>query len=701
MKQLTRLLVLVALVVPVVARAESPIGFRQLVTVHPVAVQQGTEREIIIRSNLTLDGAYSVFFDKPGIVMTYAETEKKEAALQGRGTPGQPYKFKATVPADQEPGVYEVRVATDRAVSSASHLLVTEYPVIEEQKSNDTRETAQAVPIPSAVCGVCEKPEDVDFFKITGKAGQRVTFQIYAQRVTEAVHSMQSGAVYLMDSILTLYGPHGQVVAQNDNFIGGDSFIEVTLPEDGDYLLEVRDARYIGNPKYVYCVEISDRPFAHAVLPLAVQQGTSATAEIIGKMPEGFQQTSLIAAADEAEGWKTLRIETPAGLTNAVPLLVSPHPQIVRPADNTSLASAAPLTLPVGVSAKFSNPDEVHYYSFEAKAGTCYLFEVQSHQLGYALDSTIVIYDASGKKISEADDGLQTKDSKIYFRAPANGTFIVAIHDLHGRSGDRYVYHLKAEPSGPDFAVHGEYYYAMLAPGTRMMWFARVDRLNGFKGPVTIEVEGLPEGVTYTPITIPEGMNHCGLVLSASDVAPIGASLVRVIGKAEIPDADGNPQTVVRRGRVTCELQSRGGSQVRWPIQTQLVGVVKPMDLLSVTAEPAEITLKPGEKAEIKVKVKRKEGFKDGVTLAMSFDYFSTVFGQQLPPGVKMSSASKARLSGDVEEGTIILEADEKAMPVENLPIAAMARVSISFSITTNYASNPLSLTVLPADAKK
>ena len=695
-------LVLLTLAAPGLLHAESPIGFRQLVTVSPVAIQRGTERTLTIHSNLTLDGAYSVLFDKPGIAMTYAETEKLEAALQGRGTPGNPYRFKTVVPAAQPLGIHEVRVATDRAVSSASHLFVTDYPVLEEQPNNDTRETAQPVQMPVTVCGVCEASEDVDFFKFTGKAGKRVWFEMYAQRVTEAIHSMQGGAaVYLMDALMTLYGPHGQVLAQNDNFYGGDPFLEVTLPEDGDYFLEVRDARYIGNPKYVYCVEISDRPYVHAVFPLAVQSGTTANVEVVGQMPSGFEQTPLTTSPGEPEGWKLTSLDTPQGRTNQFPVLISPHPQMVAPAGITSREKAAALTLPVGVSGRFTELDEVHHFAFNATAGRYYLIEVDSQQRGYALDSVLAIYDATGKKLQEADDGLQTKDSKLYFKAPADGTYTIAVSDLHGRSGPRFLYHLRVEPSGPDFAVHGEYYYAMLSPGSRVIWFARVERLNGFDGPVEMQIEGLPQGVSLTPVTIPANMNHCGLILSAAADAPINASLVRVSGKAVIPDLEGKPQTVIRNGRVTCELQTQGGGQARWPIATQLVGVVQPMDLLKVEAEPAEITLKPGEKAEIKVRIERKPEYKDAVTLAMVFDYFQSVMGDQLPPGVKMSPGSKFRLSGTATEGTVILEADAKAVPVERLPIAVLARVSISFSITTNYASNPLSLTVLPAEPAK
>ena len=62
-----------------------------------------------------------------------------------------------------------------------------------------------------------------------------------------------------------------------------------------------------------------------------------------------------------------------------------------------------------------------------------------------------------------------------------------------------------------------------------------------------------------------------------------------------------------------------------------------------------------------------------------------------------MSSDSKARLAGNVVEGTIILEAatgDGAPKPLKQFPIAVMGRISMSFSISTNYASNPIHLTI-------
>ena len=150
--------------------AEKKIGFRQITIVEPVAVQRGTSQSVTLRSNFTLNGTHSVFFDRPGVTMTFAEKEPKDAPRRGRGSDGTPFLFDVTASPDALPGVLELRVATDQAVSSVSHLKITDFPVVreDEKKVNNTRDDAQPITVPAAICGRVERFEDVDFFTFEG-----------------------------------------------------------------------------------------------------------------------------------------------------------------------------------------------------------------------------------------------------------------------------------------------------------------------------------------------------------------------------------------------------------------------------------------------------------------------------------------------------------------------------------------------------
>ncbi len=686
----------------------SQVGFRQLTIVHPAAVQRGTQVELEIRSNFTLDETLAVFSDPPGLKFTFLEEKPKPAPRRGRASKGTPFRFRCEVPSDQPAGEHELRVATAQAVSSVTQVHVTDFPVVlEETKANDTREQAQPVKLPVTVAGICERMEDVDCYAVELKQGQRFVAEVFAQRVTHKIHGMvvRGPRIYLMDPLLSLYDAEGRLLAACDNRFGPDPILEFEVPADGTYYLELRDARYAGDPRYAYCIELSTRPHRLATFPLAVQEGQTVSARAIDLKGRLREEVSLVGdpwpkgqrrrRADEPLRAR-VRAQAEGQATNELAYLVSPLPQAVEPeGDHGGWEKAAALEWPRGISGRLSRADEVDFYAFEAKKGQAYAFEVYAKRLGFPLDAVLEIYDAKGRLIVEADDHPieKTKDSRLYWTAPADGRYCVAVRDLHDRGGEDFYYYLEGRPAEPDFEVRGEYYYAMLAPGTRMIWFVDIARYHGFDGPVTIEVDGLPEGVTQTPITVPPTMKRAAVILSADKSAPLGAALVTVRGRATIGEGEA-AREVVRDGYVTCEQQGSGGGQARWPIRTQIVGVVKPMDLVEVVAEPQELKLAPGEKAELRVRIRRREGFKDGVTLAMSFDYFSTKFGEQLPPGVTVAPGSTARLTGDQLEGKIILQAAKNATPVERLPIAVLARVAITFSITTNYCSNPVYLTV-------
>ncbi len=684
------------------------VGFRQLTIVHPVAVQRGTTVELEIRSNYTLDDTRAVFSDPPGLRFTFLEEKPKPAPRRGRASKGTPFRFRCQIPQDQPTGEHELRVATGQAVSSVTQLHVTDFPVIPEKKEpNDRREQAQKVQLPATVSGICERSEDRDFYAFDLKAGERLTAEVFAQRVTHKIHGMvvRGPRIYLMDPLLSLYDAQGRLVAMSDNRFGADPIIQFEAPADGTYYLELRDARYAGDPRYAYCIELATRPFRLATWPLAVQAGKSVTAAALDLRGEPAEEVSLVGdplpqtqrlhrAGEPRRG--RVRVQVGGTSSNEIPYLISPFPQMVEPdGRHGSREEAVGLTLPRGVSGRLAQKDEIDFYRFEAKKGRSYAFEIYSRRIGFPVDSVIELYDDKGKLVTETDDHPveKTKDSRLYWTAPADGTFFVAVRDLHDRGGSDFLYYLDAREANPDFEVRGEYYYAMLAPGTRMIWFVDIQRYHGFAGPVTIEIEGLPEGVSQTPLTVPPAMKRAAVILTADKNAPIGSALVTLRGKGTIGEGE-DSREIVRDGYVTCEQQGSGGGQARWPIRTQIVGVVQPMDLVEVVAEPTQVVLKPGEKAELKVRIKRREGFKAGVTLAMSFDYFSTKFGEQLPPGVTVAPGSTARLTGDRLEGKIILQAAKNAEPVDRLPIAVMARVAITFSITTNYCSNPIYLTV-------
>ena len=79
------------------------------------------------------------------------------------------------------------------------------------------------------------------------------------------------------------------------------------------------------------------------------------------------------------------------------------------------------------------------------------------------------------------------------------GDYVVSIRDLTWSGGPGYAYRLFASPLGglpPDFAVRFLPDAPRLHRGGNAKFWCEVERTAGYKGEVTVTLEGLPAGVT-------------------------------------------------------------------------------------------------------------------------------------------------------------------------------------------------------------
>ena len=144
-----------------------------------------------------------------------------------------------SLPADLAEGSVAVEVVTP--TGTATHQLLVARGVITEKEPNDGYRQAQALTLPARVDGVISAPQDVDVFRFTGKAGQKIVAEVLAAR-----HGSP------LDGLLTLVDDRGAILASNDDAEGADPKIDFTLPRDGVYYLSLIDALDQGGPSFVY-----------------------------------------------------------------------------------------------------------------------------------------------------------------------------------------------------------------------------------------------------------------------------------------------------------------------------------------------------------------------------------------------------------------------------------------------------------------
>jgi hypothetical protein len=154
-------------------------------------------------------------------------------------------EIELTAPAALAPGSYEFKLVHDGADSPTGRIYIDEpMPEIEEKEPNDSFRQPQALTaVPVAILGRLDK-DGVDVYRIQGRAGESWHFEVIARR---------AGADF--EPVLRLRDPHlTPIRAAIDQ--GEDCAIDVTLPSDGPYLLELFDGDNRSSPAYFYRLRV-------------------------------------------------------------------------------------------------------------------------------------------------------------------------------------------------------------------------------------------------------------------------------------------------------------------------------------------------------------------------------------------------------------------------------------------------------------
>lgn len=679
---------LVVAVTPVAAQTAYPM----LMSLEPVAAQVGQTSEHTVKSRYNMFGAYQVLVTGQGVTGEVVPPEVKE----GEKPDMQSLKVRFTVAPDAQPGVRDFRLATPQGASTLGQLVITTAPVLVEQANNDTRETAQAITIPQTVCGGIEKAEDVDVFRFTAQAGQSLSFHVRSMRLQDRIHDLQAH----VDPIIELKNAQGSTLAASDNFYFGDPLLHYRFELAGDYYLQIRDVRFQGNTYWQYCIEITDRPFITNVHPLGVAAGQTTRLELVSYPPMPAP-AFLQVPAREAAPMPTSNLFS--GALSMAPLVVSDLPVAVeKEGENGSPEQAQKVTLPAGISGRIGAESDLDCFRFVALKGERYSFEVQARRQESQLDSHLRILDVQGKQLAINDDlrrGRRTyADSWIEnWTVPADGEYVIEIRDLHLRGGADFVYFIRADRTLPLFELYADTDKTQLTPGTSGVIFVRSIRKYGFDGEIQLGIRGLPPGVTASCGKILAGKGEDGcIVLTAAPDAALAAANVEIYGTATWTEPSGSTRTLTSTAESYQETYQPGGGRGHWPVQMHTVAIGAASDVRSVELSTYEITLKPGESKRIDIKLQRAEGFDKNVTLDVTYNHLSQIFGNSLPPGVTIDSKnSQTLLTGKNSEGHITLTAAADAAVATRQQACVMANVSLNFVMKSTYASAPVWISVV------
>lgn len=262
------------------------------------------------------------------------------------------------------------------------------------------------------------------------------------------------------------------------------------------------------------------------------------------------------------------------------------------------------------------------------------------------------------------------KDSILLFDPPADGTYIARVEDVRGLGGERFGYHMVVRPARPDFAVSLQTSNPNIPRGGAVAVPVEVRRIDGYRGPVEVWVEGLPTGITATSAVIEEDQYVADLLFMADDSAPPfpGGNWI-VKARAQIGES---PSDVVEH------TLDPGGPSGGWI-------TVTPEPNLMVTFRPERVVIRPGETVEMTLAVERRNGFRGRVPIDV----------RNLPFGVRVLhiGLNGVLVTEDQIERSIFLYAEPWVRPMER-PFYAVAKCEPA---GTDEGSPPIPLVVLPA----
>jgi hypothetical protein len=471
-----------------------------------------------------------------------------------------------TLAADAEPGRRELRVETPRGISNPLAFCVGRLPEFREQESEPAFDpqdfleglvrypprTETSITLPAVVNGqiIPREPYMVHYSseRFTPGAADRFRFEARQGQQLVIAAAARELIPYLPDAVpgwfqatLALYDAQGKQVAYGDDYrFHPDPVLFFKVPEDGQYVIEIKDAVYRGRPDFVYRITLGELPYITGVFPLGAPAGAAATARLSGwNLPT---DTLTIDARDMTPGIRPLSVCQGEMISNTLPFSVDTLPECLDKEPNDSTPAAQAVTLPGIVNGRIGRPDDWDVFRFEGRAGQELIAEVQARRLESPLDSVLELFDATGKRLALNDDHedkfdhLRTHhaDSLIRFTLPADGVYDVRLGDAQCHGGEEYAYRLRLSGPQPDFELR-------VAPSClhgitwRLIPFAvHVLRKDGFDGEIALRFKDDPFGLAVSGGVVPEGQDRIRLTLATAPLLSANPIHLRLEGRAMI-----------------------------------------------------------------------------------------------------------------------------------------------------------------------
>lgn len=453
-------------------------------------------------------------------------------------------RLEIKVAADAAPGMRELRFSGPLGLSNPVRFEVGTLTEIRELEPNEPQSNARtpvgpAAGIPCTFNGQIQSG-DVDGFRFHALRGQNLVIKGQARALIPYLADAVPGWFQM---VVALRDANGREVAFGDDFrFDPDPVFRWKVPEDGDYVLEVRDSIYRGREDFVYRISIGELPFVTSGFPLGGRQGEPLVATV-----RGWNLPADQLKMDTSDGSRPVRSARMSGRlapSNDVPYAVDSLTEVgeAEPNDDSEKAGAVPF--PCVINGRIGKAGDADVYRIEGRKGMDLVVEVQARRLRSPLDSVVHVADESGKVLGWNDDSMEKDgtlhlgdgllthyaDSRVRVKLPADGPAFVRIADTQLHGGPEYAYRLRICEVCPDFELRVTPSVLNVPPGGHVPLRVHVLRNDGFDGEIQLKLADAPPGFELSGATVPAGATQARVTLTTSAAGKGGVFTPRLTG---------------------------------------------------------------------------------------------------------------------------------------------------------------------------
>lgn len=615
----------VLLLAAAVAGASTP----SLARIFPRGGQLGSELDVTFNGERLKD-VQGLFLYKPGLEVLKIESVSDASV-----------KIRIRIAPDAPLGEHPIRLRTATGISDLRTFNVGPFAATEEKEPNNDFKAPQRIEANTTVAGVVTG-EDVDHYVVAAKKGQRLTAEVEGIRL---------GMTLFDPYVAILNTKRFELDASDDTALFlQDAVASIVVPEDGDYIVQIRETSYGGSGDSHYRLHIGNFPRPLACYPAGGKAGEELEVSFLGDVKGPFSQKFRLPAATP----KLAAVAKDAEGSSPSPnwLRVSDFPNVLEAEPNDARAQATPteLPLPLAFNGVIGKKGDEDWFRFAGKKGQVFDVRCHARSVRSPLDPVLTLYTAGGNVIG-ANDDQGGPDSYLRITLPADGAYEVNVRDHLKGGGPAHVYRVEFTPVVPTVYTHIPAYdreprddtrqWIVVPKGNRFATWMRVNRTD-VAGDMKLAFENLPPGVTATCDPILAGVDRVPVVFEAAPDAALAGTLADVVASSDKVSGGflqqvnlvyGQPNNTVYFGTAVHKLA---------------VAVAEEAPFKLTLVEPRVPLVRSGA-LNLKVVAERKPGFDKPITLRMLWT----------PPGV--TAAGEVQLPAGQTEAAYPLNADGNA----------------------------------------